>query len=428
MRVNVEALSSVERKVEVTIPADEVKEKLEKVLKEFQSSARVKGFRPGKVPRSIIEAMYKQDILNEVASRLVSESFEGALREASVTPISRPKITTEKVERDREFRYTAVFEIIPEFEVKDYIGIELKKERYEVKDEDIERVINQLREQSAEAKPLEEEREVRKGDYVIVDYKGVLDGKPIPELTKEGVQLLVGEGRLIPEFEENILGMRKGEEKEFEVTYPEDFHIKEVAGKTVRFRLKVKDVFQRILPQLDDEFAKDLGQENVEALRKKIKEDLEKRLEEEAKSKLKEELITALLERTSFDVPPTLVESEIAHLKREFVLSFQRHGLEVPPLNEDMENSFRQRALRNVKASLILGAIAKKEGIKVEEKELNNRLMEIARAYEVPFERVRELYEKNNMIPALEERILEEKVLDFLLEKAKIEEVSPKQT
>jgi trigger factor len=424
MRVDVESLSNTERKVEVVIPVEEVKDKIEKVTREFQKNAKIRGFRPGKIPRSLVESMFRDDILSEVSSRLVSESFEEALKEVSVTPVSRPRITPERVERDKEFRYTAVFEVVPEFEVKDYTGIELKRERYEVKDEDVDRVLNGLREREAEAKPLETDREVRKGDYVVLDYEGRLNGKVVKDLKKTDVQFLVGEGRLIAEFEENLEGMKKGEEKEFDVNYPEDFQMEEVAGKTVRFKVRVKDVLERVLPELDDEFARDLGHESLEGLKKKIREDLEKRLHEESKRKLKEELIRVLIERNPIEVPPSLVESELTDLKRGFANSFERYGLEVPPIDQETESVLRERAIRNVKISLILGAIAKKEGIEVSEEELDRRLIEISRSIEVPFEKVREVYKRRDAIESLEARLIEEKVFDFLLEKSNIEEVS----
>ncbi len=423
MRVDVESISSVERKLEVFIPAEQVKEKIEAVIKELQKNAKIKGFRPGRIPRSVIESMYREDILKEVSSRLVSESFENALNEVSVTPVSRPNITPDKVESGRDFHYTAAFEVIPDFEVTDYTGIELKREKYEVKEEDVERALNQLREREAEAKPLEEDREVRKGDYVIVDYEGSLDGKPVKDLKRTGVQFLVGEEKLIAEFEDNLLGMGKGEEKEFEVSYPEDFAMKQVAGKRVKFTLKVKDILQRILPGLDDEFAKDLGQENFEELKNKIREDIARKLEEQSQKKLKEEIVKFLLEKNTFDVPSSLVEDELIRIKREFLHNLQRHGLDIPHLDQESEDRFRERALRNVRISIIFSAIARKEGIRVSEEELNDKLQEIAKSYEVPVEKVKEVYQSNNMVPSLEAQLIEEKVFDFLLEKSNIEEV-----
>jgi trigger factor len=418
MKVNVESLSNTEMKVEVFIPKEEVTGKIEEVFKELERDAKIKGFRPGKAPRRVIEAAYGSYIFEEVSSRLVSQSFEKALEEVSIIPISRPRITKDKIERDKEFHYTAVFEVIPEFEVKDYTGIELKKEKREVKEEDLALVLNQLRERGAQAKPIGEDREVRTGDYLIIDYVGVVDGKPIKDLKAKDAQVIVGDKRLMAEFEDNLIGIKKGEEKEFEITYPEDFQMKDVAGKKVKFTVTVKEILERILPELDDEFSKDLGEENLEGLRKRIRGDLEKRFNKESDDMLKGGLIKVLLERNPLDVPPILIENETLRLKREFAINLERHGLKPPVLNDEAEGNFRNRAEQNVKASIILGAIARKEGVQVDEDEVDNKLIEISKSAAVSFQKVREIYEKNNMVDSLKASLVEDKVLNFLIEKS----------
>ena len=305
--------------------------------------------------------------------------------------------------------------------MKDYIGIELKKQKREVKEEDIERVLNQLRERGAQAKPIGEDREVRTGDYLIIDYAGVVDGKPIKDLKAKDAQVIVGYKRLMAEFEDNLIGMKKGEEKEFEITYPEDFQMKDVAGKTANFTVMVKEILEKILPELDDDFSKDLGEENLEGLKKKIREDLEKRFDKESEDKLKGELIKVLLERNPLDVPPSLIENEALRLKREFALNLERHGVKLPVLDE-AEGNFRNRAEQNVKASIILGAIARKEGVQVDEDEVDNKLIEISKSSAVQFQKVREIYEKNNLIDSLKASLVEDKVLNFLIEKSDVKE------
>jgi len=228
----------------------------------------------------------------------------------------------------------------------------------------------------------------------------------------------VGDKRLMAEFEDNLIGIKKGEEKEFEITYPEDFQMKDVAGKAANFTVTVKEILERILPELDDEFSKDLGEENLEGLKNRIRGDLEKRFNKESEDKLKGELIKVLLERTPLDVPPILIENETLRLKREFAINLERHGLKLPVLNEETEGGFRERAERNVKASIILGAIARKEGIQVDEDEVDNKLLEISKSAAVSFQKVREIYEKNNMVDSLKASLVEDKVLNFLIEKS----------
>lgn len=424
MRIIVESLSNTERKVEVFIPLEEVAAKIEEVFNEIKKSAKIKGFRPGKAPRKIIEAAYGSYIFDEVSSKLISGSLNKALEEASVIPISRPQIASDKVEQDKEFHYVATFEVIPDFEVGDYAGIELKKEKHGVKDEDVERTMNRIREQSAQAKPIEGDREVRSGDYLIIDYAGFIDGKLVKDLQAKDFQVVVGEKKLIAKFEDNLIGMKKGEEREFEITYPEDFQMRDVAGKIVRFTVNVKEVLDRILPDLDDEFAKDLGEESLEGLKKKIKEDLGNRLEIESEERLRGDIVKTLIAKNSFDVPQSLIENEMIRMRREFAYNLKRHGIQIPELNRDGEGKLRDRAVDNVKASIILGAIARKEGIEVEEKEIEDKLAEISRSVRIPFDKVREFYEKNNMVEGLEARLIQDKVLQFLIEKSNVEEVS----
>jgi trigger factor len=423
MKVNLETLSSTERKLDVFLQPELVKEKLEEVFKEFQQSAKVRGFRTGKVPRRVIESIYGKQIFNEVSSRLVSDSFQEALQEASVTPVSRPNLTTDKVETDKEFHYSAVFEIIPDFEVDDYIGIELKREKVEVGEDEVSMVLDRLRNRSAEAKPIETDREAAKGDLVIIDYEGTLEGKSLEDLKKSDVQFVLGEGQLIPEFEDAIIGLKKGEVKNFDVSYGDDFQLREAAGKTVNFELRLKDILERILPNLDDEFAKDLGEENLESLKRKIREDLEKRHQADSSNKLRTDLINKLIENKDFDIPNSLVEEESMRLKREFLYNLERQGLRVPEFNEQAEKSITERAIVNAKSSIVLGAIAKKEGIDVTSGEVDRRLSEISKSFDVPYEQVREAYQSNSMLDGLRASILEEKVANFLIEKAKIEEV-----
>lgn len=423
MKVNVETLSSTERKLDVFLQPERVKEKLEEVFEEFQKSAKVRGFRPGKVPRRVIESIYGKQIFNEASSRLVSDSFQDALQEASVTPVSRPNLTTDELDADKEFHYSAVFEIIPDFEVDDYIGIELKREKIDVEEDEVSMVLERLRNRSAEAKPIETDRGAAKGDFVIIDYEGILEGRSLEELKKSDVQFVIGEGQLIPEFEDAIIGLKKAEVAKFDVSYGEDFQVREAAGKTVNFELRLKDILDRILPDLDDEFAKDLGEENLESFKSKIREDLEKRHQADSSNKLRTDLIKKLIENKTFDLPNSLVEEESMRLKREFLINLQRQGLRVPDLDEKAEKSITDRATVNVKSSIVLGAIAKKEGIDVTSGDVDRRLSEISKSFEVPYEQVREAYQSNNMLDGLRASIREEKVVNFLLEKSKIEEV-----
>lgn len=424
MKVSINDISSTEKKIEVVIPKEKVKEKRNSIFSQFKQGASIKGFRPGKAPNHVIESMYGANIKEEVISKLVSESFEEAINETSFTPINRPDITPGEVNIEDDFTYSAVFEILPEFELSDYTGLKLKKDKYEVEQKDVDEALHRIRENQAQSKLIDEDRPAKEGDYVFIDYEGVLeDGSTIPDLKKDNVRFLLGENQLIPEFEENILGKKAGNESSFPVSYPEDFAIKEAAGKTVNFKLNVREIHERIMPELDDDFAKDIGFDNLEDLKKKIEEDILARYEQGANAKLKQDIIEILEKENSIDLPESLVKSEEHRLKHQFANDMQSQGMQMPDITEDVDSKFNEKATSSVKSSIILNKIAQKENIEATKKEVSDRVKEIADSYQVPYETVREAYEKNNMLENFESAIVEQKVIDFIIEKANIEEV-----
>ncbi|NIP30322.1 MAG: trigger factor [Candidatus Dadabacteria bacterium] len=427
MKVNIEDLSSTEKKLEVIVPAEKVKEHHDMIFSQIKTTANIKGFRQGKAPKHLIESMYGDSINEEIISKIVSETFEDAIEEASIKPISRPDITPGEVNPKSEFKYSAIFEVIPEFSLKDYEGIELTKEINEVASEQIDETLERLKENHAQSKLIEGKRAAKKGDFVFVDYKGTLeDGKTIEDLNRENVKFLVGEGQLIQEFEDNIIGKKAGEESTFKVTYPEDFSIKEAAGKTVDFTLKINEIHERIFPELDDDFAKDLGLENFNDLKEKIKEDLENQYEQVTNTNLREQILDSLVKNNDFDVPKSLIQNEEMRLKREFANSFQRQGVELPEISGEAHEKFTEKAIESVKGSIILNKIANDNSIEATNEEVDERIKQVAESYQVPFATVKESYEKNNMIESIESTIVEKKVLDYIIEKANINEVLAK--
>ncbi len=423
MKVNVEDLSSTRKRVDVVIPIEDVRSVRNKVFQEIKKSAKIKGFRPGKAPDGVVESMYKSEILSEAAARLVQSTLEDALKEASVSPVSRPEVApSEAVSTDKDFTYSATFDVLPNIELMEYKGIPLKKEVKEVTDSDVEYAIEQLRNHKAEVKPYEKEKGVEKSDVAIVDFQGYLEGKLIEDLNRKDMQFLVGEGKMLPEFEENLLGMKKGEEKKFDVKYDEDFQIREVAGKEVNFKLTVKDILQRELPVIDDELAKGAGLKTLSELKEKIKDDLSRQVEHQSLTKMKSDLLDLIVERNEIEVPLSLVKEEESRMTQQIIKNMGQRGVKSQPIDEATQSMVQERALRNVKASMILGAISRKEGISVSEDDINENLSAVADSYNVPTEQVREAYERNNMLEGLEVNLAEQKVIDFLIKNADVEE------
>jgi trigger factor len=424
MKVDIENISGTERKMSVVLPLETVQETRSKVFDEIRKSAKIKGFRPGKAPVNVIESAYKNDILSEVATRLVHSSLETALNEVDASPISRPQIDPPKeFTMDKDFEYTATFEVLPELELAEYKGLELKKEVGEVSDHDVEQALKHLQEHRAEVKPYDEKKAIKKGDIAVIDFEGSLDGNPIADLKRQDVPFVVGEKKMIPEFEENVLGMKKGEEKELDVTYGEDFQIEEAAGKTVNFKLTVKDVQKRILPELTDELAKEIGVDDINKLKEKIKEDLGNQLDQQSQTKLRADLLEVLVEKNPVDAPPSLVHEEAMRLAQGIQQGMQQRGLPERELDEEAQRMVAERAVRNVKASIVLGAISRAEDVKVSETDIDDNLSGIAQSYNIPVDQVRDIYRENKLLEGLEANLAEQKVIDFIVENAKIEEV-----
>lgn len=425
MKVNMENLSDTQRKLQVIVPADVVKQERNAVFKEIYQVAKVKGFRPGKAPVNVVEAMYKSEILTETMQKLLSNTLEDALREAEVNPINRPEITPpDAIEEDKDFEYTVLFEVLPEIELGQYKELKLKKDKQAVKDEDVDQAILHLREHKAEVKPYEKKKAVKDGDVVIVDFEGFLDGEPLKDLKRENVQFIVGEKKMIPEFEENVMGMKKEEEKEFDVTYDESFPVEEARGKAVHYVLKLKDVLKRTMPKANDELAKGIGLESIDELKKKIKEDLGRQLEQQAETKLRKELMDILVENNpSLEAPGSLVQQEAERLVQSVKQNMQQRGAPEMDLDEKTLEEIGDHAVRNVKASLVLGEISRKEEISVSEEEIKESLSNIAQSYNMNTEQIHDLYEKNNLLEGLEGNLAEQKVIDFIIENADVDEV-----
>jgi len=425
MKVNMENVSATQRKLVVTVPVDAVKQERDSVFKEIYNAAKVKGFRPGKAPVNVVESMYKGEILSETMQKIISKTLEEALKEVEVNPLNRPEITPpDDLELDKDFEYTVLFEVLPEIELGEYKELKLKKPKQIVKDEDVELSIKHLQEHKAETKPYEKKKAAKDGDVVIVDFEGSLDGEPLPDLKREDVEFVLGENKMIPEFEEAVIGMKKEEEKEFDVTYDETFPIEHARGKAVHYHLKLKDVLKRTLPKVDDELAKSIGLESLDELRTKIKEDLGHQLEKQAQTQMRRELMDLLVEKNpSIEPPASLVEQEAERLVQSVQQNAEQQGLPPMDLSEQQLGEIKDHAVRNVKASLVLGEISRKEKISVSDEDINENLSSIAQQYNMGTDQIRELYEQNNLLEGLEATLAERKVIDFIVENADIDEV-----
>ncbi|NWF93988.1 MAG: trigger factor [Syntrophaceae bacterium] len=424
MNVNIEDISSIKKKVNVQIPEDQVIKEVDSFYKELGKKAKIKGFRPGKVPRNILEGYFKDYVKSEVMKKLIQDTYSTAISEAKLQPVSHPEIDPGELVNGRPFQYSVTIEVKPEIKLEGYLGLTIEGKKEDVKDEEVEERLRGLQNLHANLKTVSEGRPIQAGDFVILDYQATMDGKPLEEGKASDFTVEVGSQRFIPAFEEKLIGLRAEEEKEIEVSFPEDYGYKKWAGKTISFHVKIKEIKEKILPPLDDEFAKDLGDySSLDDLKTRLREDIEREKKAAFEQQLKDRLIEQLIQKNRFDVPESLVEEQTKALVSETKLRLAAQGIEIDSLGlseEKLQEDHRQIAMKQVRTSLILEKIADQEGITVTDEEVENRLKEVSERTHQKLDAVKRYYEKNGLIPELKAGLVNQKTLNLLLEKANI--------
>lgn len=429
MKAQVEEVGSIKKKISIEVEPDDYQKELEKAYRKLQKEVQIKGFRKGKVPREILEKYYKERTESEVLTQLLEQSYVWALGEHKIMPVSQPKISDLK-NIGQGLTYVAEVEVKPEVAAKNYKGIKLEKMAVAVEDEEIAQELEALRNAHAQISPLAESVAVAKGHIALVDFLGKIEGQAFAGGEGKGVSVEIGAGRFLEDFEKGLIGMKKGESKQVDVKFPKEYPSKDLAGKTAQFDMTLNDIKEKILPELNDEFAKDLGKfESLAQVKEKLNEHMGHQKEANAKADLSQQILDHLIKENPFDVPDGMVEMELdamlENAKRQ--LQQQRLTLEQAGITEEafrIQN--REASLRRVKAFLLFDAIAKSENIQVTVDEIRDRIVQIAQSVGQSPEVVERHYQQNNMLHMLQAQISEEKILDFLIGQSKIEQLKAK--
>jgi trigger factor len=427
VRVQTSEESSVLRTLAVEVDAKRVKRAFDRTYRDLAKSVEVKGFRPGKAPRSVLERLYGPSVAEEVERKLVGETLSEAIEQTGLEPVAEPAVETAKLLPDEDFRYTARVEVKPAIELPNLMGLPAKKPRVEVADEEIEREIEALRRRNA---PLIEEPEgtlLASGHIATLDFVGRVDGKPFQGGSGQGVDLEIGSGHFIPGFEEQLVGAVSGEDRQVKVSFPEEYANAELAGKEAVFAAHVVAVKRRELPAADDDFAKDLGDfETLEDLRARIRADITAAREQAAKAELQRTLLESLVERASFDVPPGMIERQLQQQLRTAREQLEDRVPEEELLGqlERWREQWRESAERKVREGLLLEAVVQAEGLGVSPEEIEARIQEMAAQQGLDPGRLRKTFGGEVFERALEAQLADEKALDFLAARAKIEETT----
>lgn len=430
MDVKVEEVNALTRKVTITLPADEVKGKINKAYAKLQKEAKMKGFRRGKVPRSVIEKTYKPQVQAEVGEELVQETYFDIIEKQDFDPVVHPEIDEPAFNDDGSFTYVAKVDIRPDFELGEYKGIEVEEVDTEVEEGAIDFELSRIQREMAALKNVED-RAVAMDDVVVVDYQGYHKGNPMKHVKNEDFTVDVGKGQMDPEFEAKLIGMKKGEEASHEVEFPEKHPNPILAGKKVEFRIVVKDVKERVLAELDDEFAKDVNEkfETLDDLKEMIRERLEGDKKSAADGELNDRIMKKLLETHEFEVPERLVRFEVEQMIKQTEEQLEKSGmdLESAGLNrEELAKNNEPIAIQRVTGDFILKKIAEVEEIKVQDEDLDRAFKRIGDQYSMPVDRVKEFFKSRDDLLPLMNEVLNEKILNFLKEEAQLQKPSKK--
>ena len=414
-----------EVKMELTIEAKKFDEAIKKVYFESVKYITIPGFRKGKAPMNIVEKYYGKEIFYEDAfNDLVPKEMQEALKENNLEAVSRPDIEVTQIGKGQDLILVATFQIKPEVKLGKYKGIEIPKIEYNVSDEDVMHELEHMQDRNARIITVEE-RPVEKGDIAVIDFEGFLNGKPFDGGKAEGHELEIGSNSFIPGFEDQIIGMKEDEERDIKVTFPEDYFSNELAGKEATFKIKLHEIKKKELPELDDEFAKDVSEfETLEELKNNIKDKKEKQNKDREKYEKQEAVVKAACENAEVDIPSGMIETEIDNMiyDMETRLSYQGIKLNkylemIGKKEEDIRKEYEQQAKDAIKSRLTVEAIVKEEKIEATDEEIDEKIKEMAKNYGKKEE---ELKDNENIRKYIKQGIESEKVVEFLVENAKV--------
>lgn len=431
MKVTVEDQSSVKKILHIEIPEDTVTKELDDAYKELKKTAKVKGFRPGKTPRSVLERLYKKDVNADVRSRLIQNAFVEALQDTKLNVVGAPKVDPPEFTPKSAYQFDAEVEIQPEIGDIDYKNLTLKRTLYKASDEEVQAQLTMLQKNLAKVDKIEEQRAVQNGDFVLIDYEGFKDDKPFEETQKtENFTMKVGDAYINDQFDQALIGMNPDEEKDIEVTFPDDYFNQNLRGESVSFHVLLHEIRKQNLPPIDDEMAKKLGPfDSLDALKKQIFENLLQGYQKRIEQEINEQIFAQLLGQVDFEVPESFIKMELEHIVEDTQRSLQyaNKTMEEQGLTrEGLSEKYRDTAINQVKRQLILAKLIRQEKLELSDEEYEIALSEMAAAYQQPVEHIKQYYQQNpDRVDIFKHALLEKKAIKLIMDSNRIEEVAP---
>jgi len=427
MKVDVHELGSCERRLEIEIAPESVQKELDQAYRDLAKRVSIRGFRKGKIPRAVLERYHRSSIEDEVLQKLIPDSFQQAVKDHGLRAVGQPKLDDINLDAEKSLRFTATVEVLPEVPLETYGGWELTKDVRAITDADVEREIQELRERHVNLVSIEEDRAAQEGDYVLINFEGFRDGQPVPGSRAENYALTVGSKTVVESVDRGLVGMRKGETQQIPVQFPETYQNRSMAGKEVTFHVTLNEIKERILPDLNDDFAKEAGGvDTLAELRDKIRQNQEAIAEREARRGLHETLVARLIESNPFELPPGMVEAETDALVADLQRQIRPQQGEAAPLQitEEIRQQLREQAVTRIKRELLIDDIAKREEITVDDSDVEADLKRMAERMDQRLEYIRRQMEQAGALGSIRHNLLADKVLDFVAARCTITEVT----
>lgn len=422
--VKVEDVSPIKKKLSFDISWSEVKKELDSVYKDVGKNAKVKGFRQGKVPRNILESMYKEYAQEETITKLVNKYYWDALKDNNINAVAQPDIDQKGFEEEKNFTFTATVEVEPAIEPKGYAGLELVREEHDVIDADVEKRLQELRDMFATMEEVEADRGIGEGDFAVIDFAGALDGNNIKEMKADNYLLEMGSKTFVPGFEEQLTGMKKGQTKEITITMPDDYHASHLAGKEVVFSVALKSIKEKKLPDVDEKFIMNFDKyETLDDLKKDILKTLEEENRARSTATLKNLIIDKLLEANEFEAPPTFVNRQVSFMIADMQRRMTMRGMKKQDPSElytRFYDLYKDEALKVVKTILLIKSIADQESLSVSDNEIDEKIKEIAEQRAQSYDSLKQSLVEGNLIDDIKSEILNTKVFRLIEDKASI--------
>ena len=431
MQVTVEDLSSVKKILHIEIPKDKVTSELDAYYENLKKTAKVKGFRPGKTPRSVLKRMFKKDVHADVSSKLIQNSFLDAIKETELNIVGNPKVDPPGLEENGPYKYDATIEVSPKIEDIDFKGLALKKTLYKISDEEVNAQLKMLQKSLAQQKTVEEDRPIKENDFALIDYEGFKDGKPYSETQKtENFTMKIGSGQILKEFDTGIIGMKPSETREVKVTFPKDYFNEKLAGLDITFNIKLNEIREEVLPEIDDELAKNLGNiKTLDELKKTITDNLKQGYEKRVEQEINEQIFKDLIAKSDFEVPDTMVDYELEGIVAEAERSFASRNISMEDMGltrEGIAEKYRDTALKQVKRHLILSKLIEQEKLTISDEDLENGFKEMADSFNQPVEEIKNFYNQNkDKVEFFKHTLLEKQAIRLIIDNGTVKNVKP---